>query len=73
MDYCEEKANKAANIFSYFSQKSKAKKNKLKTENARIFYKLHIFVTIIGFLSLILASNLPPFHQVFICNMYILL
>ena len=40
INYCQGKANRAADVLSRFFQRNQAKENELRTENTRIFYKL---------------------------------
>ena len=40
IDYCQEKANGAADVLSRFPQRNQAKEDKLRIENTRILYKL---------------------------------
>ena len=40
INYCQGKANRAANVLSRFPQRNQAEKDKLQTENTQILYKL---------------------------------
>lgn len=69
IDYWQSKTNRAIDALSYFFQKKQAKKNELKLENSRIFYKLRFSLTrkrVLGHSSF--ESNFSPLHRVFICG-----
>ena len=74
IDYCQGKANRAADAFSRFLQRSQNQEKKLWAENTQILYCLQTSLTnanLLG-LSLNFAIDLSPFHQVLICGIYVL-
>ena len=75
IDYCQGKANEAADTFSRFPQRSLDKEEKFWAENTQIFYCLQTPLrnaSLIGFslprLNVAASSNLSPLHQVLTCG-----
>ena len=73
IDYCQNKANGAADALSRFFQRSDDKKKKLWAKNSQIFHQLQSLVTNANLLGLSFSglntsasSNLLPLYQVFI-------
>ena len=71
IDYCQGKANAAADALSKFPQRSQHEEEELRAENGQILHCLQNSLT-----SASLASFLSPLpshlHQVFICGTYVL-
>ena len=72
IDYCQGKANGAADVLSRFSQRNQVEKDELQTENTRIFHKLQSSLTNASLLDLCTSAELLPHHQVFICGMHVI-
>ena len=75
IDYCQGKANAAANALSRFSQRSQDEEEELRAENGRIFHRLQNSLTnaSLAGLSLSSPSSLPShLHQILICGTYVL-
>ena len=77
INYCQNKANAAADALSKFLQRSKDEKNELQAENGQIFHRLQNSLTnasLVGFSLLVLSSSSFPsrLYQVFICRTYVL-
>ena len=77
IDYCQGKANAAADALSRFPQRSQDEEDELRTENGRIFHRLQNSLTNASLARLSLlassSSSLPShLHQVFICETYVL-
>ena len=75
IDYCQGKANAAADALSRFPQKSQDEENKLRAENGQIFHCLQNSLTnaSLARLSFSFSSSLLlHLHQVLICEMYVL-
>ena len=62
IDYCQGKANGAADALSCFPQQSPAKKDELKAENTRILHKLQSSLTSTSLLGLSISTELLPLH-----------
>ena len=75
IDYCQGKANAAADALSKFFQRSQDKKDELQAENDRIFHHLQNFQTNASLARLNLSSSSsfsPYLYQVLICGTYVL-
>ena len=77
IDYCQGKANTAADALSRFFQRSQDEEKELQAKNGRILYHLQNSVTSASLAGLsLLASSLSFFlshlHQVFIYRTYVL-
>ena len=77
IDYCQSKANAAADALSRFPQRSQDEKDELRAENGRIFHRLQNSLTNASLAGLSLSasssSSLPShLHQVLICGTYVL-
>ena len=74
IDYCQSKANGAADALSCFSQRSQDEEVKLWAQNTQIFHRLQTSLTnaSLSSLSLNFAINFLPLHQVLICGTYML-
>ena len=73
IDYCQGKANGAADALSRFPQRSLGEEEKLRAENTRIFHCLQTSLTKASLAGLSLSglsalSKLSPLHQVLICG-----
>ena len=73
IDYCQDKANRAADKLSRFLQKSLNKEEKLRAENTQILHYLQTSLTKASLAGLSLSelsalSKLLPLHQVLICR-----
>ena len=78
IDYCQGKANTAANALSRFPQRSQDEEDELRAENGRIFHRLQNSLTNASLAGLSLLASLLFFlpsqlHQVLICGTYVLL
>ncbi len=76
IDYCQEKANAAADTLSHFPQRSQIKDETLKNDNSQIFHHLQTSltranITGVSFSGLALAANLFPLYQVLICGTHV--
>ena len=69
IDYCQGKANAAADALSRFPQRSQDEENELRAENGRILHRLQNSLTSANLASLSAPSHL---HQVLICGTYVL-
>ena len=77
INYCQGKANAAADALSRFPQRSQDKEDELRAENSQMLYRLQNSVTnaSLAGLSLLVSSSffLPShLHQVLICGTYVL-
>ena len=72
IDYCQGKANGAADVLSRFSQQSKAEENELKAENTRIFHKLQSSLTSPSLLGRSTPTELLLLHQILIYGTHVL-
>ena len=77
IDYCQGKANAAADALSRFPQRSQDEENELRAENGRILHCLQNSLTNASLAGLSLSasssSSLPShLHQVLICGTYVL-
>ena len=72
INYHQEKANRAADVLSRFSQRNQAEKDKLQIENTRILHKLQSSLTNASLSSLSTSVELSPLHQVLICGTHVL-
>ena len=73
IDYCQGKANGAADALSRCLQRNKDEEKKLWTENTQILHCLQSSLTNATLLSLSTSSSLLPLYQVFICGTHALL
>ena len=69
INYCQGKANAAADALSRFPQRSQDEENELRAENGRILHRLQNSLTSANLASLSTPSHL---HQVLICGTYVL-
>ena len=73
INYCQGKANAAADALSKFPQRSQDEENKLQAENGRIFHHLQNSLTNASLAGLSFLPSLPShLHQVLICGTYVL-
>ena len=72
IDYCQEKANGAANVLSHFSQRNQAGKDDLQTENTQILHKLQSLLTNASLSDISTLAKLSLLHWVLIYGIYIL-
>ncbi len=73
IDYCQEKANVAADALFCFLQRSQAEEKTLRDENFQSLYRLRTSLTRtniagLSLLGLVLAIDLSLLHQVLICS-----
>ena len=61
IDYCQGKANAAADALSHFFQRNQAKEDKLQTEGTQILHKLQSSFTNASIWDLSTSSELLPF------------
>ena len=76
INYCQKKTNTAADSLLRFPQRSQDEKNELQGENGQIVHCLQNSLTNVNLagLNLSSSSSLPLYlHQVFICEMYVLI
>ena len=72
IDYCQGKANGAADALSWYPQRNVEKENTLQVENVKILHCLQFSLSNTSFLSLSTSAELSPLHWVFICGTYVL-
>ena len=72
IDYCQSKANGAADALSRFLQRNENEKEKLWTENSRILHRLQSSLINATLSDLSMSANVLPLHQVFICGIHAL-
>ena len=73
IDYCQGKANAAANALLRFLQRSQDEESKLRAENGQIFHCLQNLRINASLAGLSFPSSLPShLHQVFVCGTYLL-
>ena len=72
IDYCQGKANGAADALSRFPHRNQAEEDELQTENTRILHKLQSLLTNASLSSLSTSVELLSLHQVLICGTYVL-
>ena len=74
IDYCQGKANRAANALSCFPQQNQAKEDELRAENTRIFHKLQSSLTSasLSVFSIGSKANMSPLYHVFIYRTHVL-
>lgn len=68
INYCQEKANGAADALSRFFQQDNEEKVNLQTENTRILHRLQSSLTNASLSGLSVLASLSPLHQVFLCG-----
>ena len=61
IDYCQNKANAAADVLSKFPQRSQNEKNKLQAENGQILHRLQNSLTNVSLAGFSLPSSLPSY------------
>ena len=71
-DYCQSKANGAADALSHFSQRNQAEEDELQTENTRIFRKLQSSLSNASLSDLSASAKLLSLYRVLICSMQVL-
>ena len=69
IDYCQGKANGAADALSQCPQRSAEEEKTLRSENVKIFHRLQSSLAKVSGLS---TSRLSPFHQILICGTNVL-
>ena len=62
IDYCQKKANRAADVLSRFFQENQVEKDKLRTENIQILHKLQFSLTNASFSGLSTSAKLLPLY-----------
>ena len=67
VDYCQGKANEAANALSQYSQQNVEEEETFRTKNVKILYRLQSLLARVSEL-LANSSQLFPLHQVLICG-----
>ena len=72
INYCQGKANAAADALSRFSQRSQNEEDKLQAKNGQIFHCLQNLLTNASLAGLSLSSRSLHLHQDLICKMYVL-
>ena len=74
IDYCQGKANGAADALSRFPQQSQAEEGKLKAENTWIFHKLQLSLTSASLSGFSISSeiNISPLYRILICGIHVL-
>ena len=74
IDYCQNKANRAANALSQYLQQSAEEEESFRAENVKILYRLQFLLTNASLSSLTLSElNLSPLYQVLVCGTHVLL
>ena len=69
IDYCQGKANGAADALSRYPQRSAEEEDTLRAENVKILHRLQ---SSLAKVSGLLANHLSPLYQVLICGTYVL-
>ena len=72
IDYCQGKANGAANALSQYPQQSAEEEETLRTENIKILHRLQFSLSNASLSSLSTSTKLSSLHQVLICSMHVL-
>ena len=72
INYCQGKANRAADTLFCFLQRSFNEEKKLQAENTQIFHCFQSFLTRASLSGLSTLAKLSPLHQVFICGTHML-
>ena len=72
IDYCQGKANGAADALSCFPQRNQAEEDELQTENTRILHKLQFSLTNASLSGLNTSAELLPLYRVLICGTHVL-
>ena len=72
IDYCQGKANGAANALSHFPQINEDEEEKFWAENSQILHCLQSSLTKALLSGLCMSASLLAFHQVFICGTHAL-
>ena len=73
IDYCQGKANGAANTLFQYPQQSTEEEETLRAENVKILYCLQSLLTNASFSGLtFFEPNLSPLHQVLVCGTHVL-
>ena len=72
IDYCQSKANGAADALFQYSQRNVKEKDALQAKNVKILYHLQSLLTNAS-LSGLTLFELSPLHQVLVCETHILL
>ena len=72
IDYCQGKANGAADALSQYSQQSAKEKEVLCTKNIKILHRLQSFLTNARLSGFSTSAELSSLHQVLICGMHVL-
>ena len=71
IDYCQGKANAAANALSWYPQQSAEEEETLRTENVKILHRLQSSLSNAGLSSLSTSTELLSLHRVLICGMHV--
>ena len=72
IDYCQGKANGAADALSQYPQRSAEEEETLRDENVKILHRLQSSLTNASLSSLSTSVELSPLHRVLICGTYVL-
>lgn len=72
INYCQGKANEAADALSCFSQRSSKEEKVLQAKNTKILHRLQSSLVNASLSGLSLHPDLLPHHQVLICGTYVL-
>ena len=72
IDYCQSKANGAADAFSEYLQQSAEEEETFWAKNVKILQRLQSLLTNVNLSSLSISVKLSPLHQVFIYGTYVL-
>ena len=72
IDYCQGKANRAADALSQYLQQNAEEEETFRAENVKILHRFQSLLTNASFSSLSTSVELLPLHQVLICGTYIL-
>ena len=72
INYCQGKANKAADALSWYLQQSAEEEDTLRAENVKILHRLQSLLTNASFSGLTLSeSNLSPLHHVLVYGTHV--
>ena len=71
IDYCQSKANRAADALSRFLWRNLDEEKKLRAENTQIFHRLQFSFTRVSFSGLSTSAKLLPLYRVFICGTHV--
>ena len=72
IDYCQGKANGAADALFWYPQQSAKEEKTLRTKNVKILHRLQFFLSNVSLSGLSTSTELLSLHQILICGTHVL-